>query len=81
MSKRKKKMIEEIKEYKKEEIIPKVELISFDAWWMGFTRKVKIRPSYKEIIIADFKARGLSMNATQAEYDSAIEMFGIKLPT
>lgn len=59
---------------------PDAESISFDIWWMGFIRKVKIRPSYKEVIIADFKARGLTMQEKQEDYDKAIELFGIKLP-
>ena len=64
----------------KSEKEPAAESISFDIWWMGFIRKVKIRPSYKEIIIADFKARGLSMKEKEEDYDKAIESFGIKLP-
>lgn len=71
---------EAAKSIPKSESTPVAESISFDIWWMGFIRKVKIRPSYKEIIIADFKARGLSMKEKQEDYDKAIESFGIKLP-
>ena len=53
--------------------------ISFDQWWMGLVRKCDIRPSYKEIIKADFAARGLKINATQEEFDKALELYGIKL--
>lgn len=53
------------------------ESISFDVWWMGFIREVKIRPSYKEIIIADFKARGLSMKEKKETFDKAIKAFGL----
>lgn len=63
----------------KPKVKPKVETISFDQWWMGLVRKIKIRPSYKEIMIADFKARGLSMNEKSEDYDKALELFGIKL--
>lgn len=59
---------------------PEAKSVSFDIWWMGFIRKVKIRPSYKEIIIADFKARGLSMEEKEEAYNKAIESFGFKLP-
>ena len=64
----------------KPQVQPEAESISFDIWWMGFIRKVKIRPSYKEIIIADFKARGLSMKEKEEAYNKAIESFGFKLP-
>jgi hypothetical protein len=58
---------------------PLPETISFDVWWMGLVRKITIRPSYKEIIVADFKARGLSAQEKSEDYDKALELFGIKL--
>lgn len=64
----------------KPQVQPDVESISFDIWWMGFIRKVKIRPSYKEVIVADFKARGLSMKEKEEDFNKAIESFGFKLP-
>ena len=54
-------------------------LISFDKWWMQLVRKITIRPSYKEVIKADFKARGLVGEAPQEEWDKALELYGIKL--
>lgn len=59
---------------------PEADVIDFDMWWMGMIRKVDMRPSYKEIVIADFKARGFSMREKQEDYDRALELFGIKLP-
>jgi len=53
--------------------------ISFDQWWMQLIRKITIRPSYKEVIKADFKSRGLTDNALQEEWDKALELYGIKL--
>lgn len=70
---------EAVKKAPKVEAEPTAESVSFDIWWMGLIRKIKIRPSYKEIIIADFKARGLSMKEKEEDYDKAIESFGFKL--
>jgi len=63
----------------KSKVEPVAESISFDIWWMGFIRKVKIRPSYKSIVIADFAARGLSMSEKEEDFNKAIESFGFKL--
>jgi len=61
-------------------VAPVVDLgVSFDEWWMLLVKKITIRPSYKEVIKADFKARGLGDRASMAEYDKALELYGIKL--
>lgn len=53
-------------------------LVSFDSWF--HQRKDKIaRCHYKEILMADFKARGLKEEATIKEFDKALELYGIKL--
>ena len=54
-------------------------VISFDAWWAVIVRKIDIRPSYKEVIAADFRGRGLGKTATASAYDKALELYGIKI--
>lgn len=78
------KEMEMLKKQKALKESPKVKVevpnvISFDQWWMQLIRKIDIRPSYKEIIKADFKSRGLINKALQEEWDKALELYGIKL--
>lgn len=52
--------------------------IAFDSWF--HQRKPMIpKVHMKEIIMADFKARGLGDMATMASYDAALELYGVKL--
>lgn len=53
--------------------------MSFEKWWMMLASKITLRPNMKEILWADFKARGLSKNEEAAKYDEALKLFGIKL--
>lgn len=53
-----------------------VEKMSFDQWWMVINRKIKMRTHLKEILHADFKARGLSKLETEQKYDDALRLFG-----
>jgi len=81
------KEIKEMEVAKKQEAIKKAPKaapvadvrVSFDQWWMLLVKKITIRPSYKEILIADFKARGIGKKALAEEYDKALELYGIKL--
>jgi hypothetical protein len=50
--------------------------VSFDQWWMMIARKITLRPHLKEIIWADFNARGLSKNETEKKYDDTLKVFG-----
>jgi hypothetical protein len=52
--------------------------ISFDQWWIIINGKVSMRPHLKEILLADFRARGLSKREDEAAYDNALKLFGIK---
>ena len=52
--------------------------ISFDQWWIIINGKVSMRSHLKEILLADFKARGLSKREDEAAYDNALKLFGIK---
>ena len=52
--------------------------LSFDSWY--HIRKHKIPKQHmKEILIADFKSRGLGNEATMEEYDKALKLYGVKL--
>jgi hypothetical protein len=51
--------------------------VSFDQWWMMVAHKVKMRPHLKEILWADFNARGLSRNETEQKYDDTLRIFGV----
>jgi len=57
----------------------KEEQMSFDQWWMIASKLTKLRPHYKEIIEADFKARGLGKLETKQRYDEALRVFGISV--
>lgn len=52
--------------------------MSFDAWWMVRSPKIP-RIHKKEIIRADFGARGLTSFEGMEDYDKALEKYGIKL--
>lgn len=52
--------------------------VSFDSWFHQRSKKIA-KCHHKEIIIADFKARGISEEATMEEFDKALELYGIKL--
>ena len=73
--------IKEMEAKKREEsapaIMPEVE-VSFDSWF--HQRKPMIpKVHMKEVIMADFNARGIGANATMATYDAALELYGVKL--
>lgn len=65
----------------REEAAPKVSLekdISFDSWY--HQRKGMINKCHKkEVIWADFQARGLKKQAQIDQYDRALELYGVKL--
>lgn len=52
--------------------------MSFDAWWAVTAKKIA-EHHRKEIVFADFKARGLSANETMAAYNNALQRYGVKL--
>lgn len=87
MAKNKKKSLkEEIKameskkrEEKEVKVVKDVEKkVSFESWFKK--RKSQIPAVHKkEIIVADMKARGIGKEATMAEFDAALEKYGVKL--
>ena len=52
--------------------------IAFDAWWAMNEKRIPVQHR-KEIIKADFRARGLSMKETANTYNDALKVYGVKL--
>jgi hypothetical protein len=81
MKKNLKEQIKEMEAKKREEATPVIEAetqVTFDSWF--HQRKPLIPKCHvKEILQADFKARGLGLKATMAAYDKALELYGVKL--
>lgn len=50
--------------------------VPFDAWWAHRSKELNPR-HMKEIIWADFKARGLAKMAKPEEYEAALKKYGI----
>jgi hypothetical protein len=66
---------------KREETAPAIEAeaeVSFDSWFHQRSKQIP-KIHMKEILIADFKARGLGSNATMGAYDKALNLYGVKL--
>ena len=58
--------------------VPAAAKVHFDAWW-AMTEK-KIPPQHhKEIVMADFRARGLSHMESIQSYNEALKRYGVKL--
>ena len=51
---------------------------NFDTWWVDTSKRLNLAPHMKEIVWADFKARGLKKTATNKQYNDALAMFGYK---
>jgi len=54
-----------------------VEKLSFDHWWVSLNKRSTLRPHMKEIIWADFKARGLDKEELADKYDEGLKLFGL----
>lgn len=53
-------------------------VIHFESWF--HQRKALIPAIHKkEIILADFKSRGLELEATMEEFDKALRLYGVKI--
>ena len=53
-------------------------LISFDSWW-AMSKKNMPAQHHKEVVLADFRARGLRMNETVGAFNKALALYGVKL--
>lgn len=51
--------------------------VSFEAWWAVTAKKLPAH-HHKEVVMADFKARGLSTNETMTAYNKALQLYGVK---
>ena len=49
---------------------------SFDVWWALASKKGNFRPHLKEIMWADFRARGLNKEETLECFYDALKQFG-----
>jgi hypothetical protein len=62
----------------KNQLVAQQPKVDFDAWW-AITNK-KLPPQHrKEIVMVDFKARGLSLKESISTYNKALEQYGVKL--
>ena len=52
--------------------------VDFDAWWAMVENKIPVQHR-KEIILADFGARGLSKRESLQAYHNALNKYGVKL--
>ena len=50
---------------------------SFDHWWIMLNKRMSLRPHLKEIIWADFNARGLKKEEPAVKYDEGLKLFGL----
>lgn len=72
--------IKEMEDKKREGqvVVPVSVLVSFDSWY--HQRSGLIHAMHKkEIILADFKARGLELEAKMEDFDNALKLYGVKL--
>lgn len=58
--------------------VPKEPLVEFDAWYASRASRIPSQ-HHKEILWADFKARGLKKMALMNEYDEALKKYGVQL--
>jgi hypothetical protein len=52
--------------------------VDFDAWWAMVEKKLP-EQHRKEIIKADFRARGLTLKESIKAYNEGLEKYGLKL--
>ncbi len=55
---------------------PVAEKIFFDQWWANVSSRIPAT-HHKEVIFADFKARGLTLRESTADYEIALKMYGL----
>jgi hypothetical protein len=57
---------------------PSLPLVEFEVWWATTAKKIPIHHR-KEIVKADFMARGLSLREPAVVFNKALEQYGLKL--
>lgn len=86
MAKKKDDVVEEKVEAKEEapvveEVVPEPvpeKKFNFDVWYALREKQIPSK-HMKEIILADFKGRGLTSKETLATFDAALRKYGVKL--
>jgi hypothetical protein len=53
--------------------------VTFDVWWSGVAKKLNLPAYLKEVVWADFKARGLQRESTDEQFAKALGQFGYKV--
>lgn len=61
-----------------EVVLEQAPKFDFDAWYAMRGNKIP-RQHHKEILKADFKARGLQQCESIEDFDAALEKYGVKL--
>lgn len=73
--------IKEMENEKRKELLkltPKEKKVSFDSWYKQRLHKIP-KMHIKEIILADFKARGLGKSETLDDFDKALKLYGVEI--
>jgi hypothetical protein len=55
-----------------------VALVSFDMWW-AMVQKNMPEQHRKEVVLADFRARGLRAHEPMSAFNKALALYGVKL--
>lgn len=53
------------------------QILSFDQWWVMTSKRLSLKPSLKEIMWADFNARGIKKEEPAARYNEGLRLFGL----
>ena len=53
------------------------QILSFDQWWVALSKRMTLRPSLKEIVWADFNARGIKKEELATRYEEGLKLFGL----
>jgi hypothetical protein len=70
--------IKEMEAKNREEVVLDTEAkVSFDQWWVMLAKRITVRPSLKEILWADFSARGVGKEELSSKYDECLKLFGL----
>lgn len=57
---------------------PPPEVIFFDEWWASRAKQIPAMHR-KEVVLADFKARGLKNKEAPEKFDIALKQYGVDL--
>jgi hypothetical protein len=72
-------MAEDVEVLEQDSSLAEVEdKVEFEEWYASRQAKIPAH-HHKEVILADFKGRGLSMKETMQAFDEALKRYGIKL--